>query len=237
MNWRVPRIWEDGDVWILGGGPSVFAQFDIPNEVVSGVLAGTSPPSVYSPYMSALHDKHVIGINVAYLIGDWIDMVFFGDSGFYLTHRTRLAQFPGLKVTCHNGANRESWVKFLGRDGRKPRGISTAANLVSWNGNSGASAISVAAWAGAKRIILLGFDMRLNGDNRQHWHDLYGRGVINVKDERKRRKLPFDRHLRGFEDIARDAQAWGIEIINASPESAITYFRKANVKDILNECH
>jgi hypothetical protein len=235
MNWRVPRIWEGGDVWILGGGPSVFTQFDIPKEVVDNVLAGTSPPSVYSDYMKPLHDKHVIGINVAYLIGDWIDMVFFGDSGFYQTHRTRLAVFPGMKITCHNGASKETWIKFLGRDGRKPRGISSAPNLVSWNGNSGAAAVSVAAHAGAKRIILLGFDMSLNGDNRQHWHNLYGRGVINVGDERKRRKLPFERHLRGFEDIARDAQAMGIEILNASPTSAITQFRKLTVKEILDE--
>lgn len=235
MNWKVPKIWEGGDVWILGGGPSVFTQFNIPKEVVDNVLSGTSPPSVYSPYMSAIHDKHVIGVNVAYLIGDWIDMVFFGDSGFFLSHRTRLAQFHGLKVTCHSGASKETWIKFLGRDGRKPRGISSAPNLVSWNGNSGAAAVSVAAHAGAKRIILLGFDMSLNGDNRQHWHNLYGRGVINVGDERKRRKLPFERHLRGFEDIARDAQAMGIEILNASPTSAITQFRKLTVKEILDE--
>jgi len=235
MNWRVPRIWEGGDVWILGGGPSVFTQFDIPKEVVTNVLNGTSPPSVYSPYMQPLHTKHVIGINVAYLIGDWIDMVFFGDGGFFLSHRLRLAQFPGLKVTCHTGANKDSWVKFLGRDGRHPRGISTAPNLVSWNGNSGAAAISIAAWSGAKRIILLGFDMKLSVDNRQHWHDLYGRGVRDPTNDRQRRKLPFDRHLRGFEDIARDAKNWGIEIINASPDSAITQFPKTTVKDILNE--
>ena len=237
MNWKVPKIWEGGDVWILGGGPSVFTQFDIPVEVVNSVLAGTSPPSVYSDYMKAIHSKHVIGINVAYLIGDWIDMVFFGDSGFYQTHRLRLAKFPGIKITCHSGAKSESWIKYLGRDGRKPRGISSAPHLVSWNQNSGAAAISVAAWAGAKRIILLGFDMKLNGDNRQHWHNLYGRGVINTTDEKKRRKLPFERHLKSFDEIAQDAQSKGIEIINASPDSAITQFRKVTVKEFLNECN
>ena len=233
MNWKVPRIWEDGDVWILGGGPSVAEQFDIPKEIVESVRAGTSPLNVFSPYLSPLHNKHVIGINVAYQIGDWIDMVFFGDSGFYLSHRPKLALFPGVKVTCHNGARSESWVKYLGRDGRKPRGISSAPNLVSWNGNSGASAISVAAWSGAKRIILLGFDMKLSTDNHQHWHDAYKRGVINVNDERKRRKLPFDRHLRGFPEIAEDAKRMGITILNASPDSAIQCFEKICVKDII----
>ena len=73
MIWSVPRMWEEGDVWILGGGPSVPRQFGIPEKVVQDVINGISPPSVYSPYMKALHDKHVIGINVAYLIGNWID--------------------------------------------------------------------------------------------------------------------------------------------------------------------
>jgi hypothetical protein len=87
MTWQVPLMWEDSDVWIIGGGPSVTKQFGIPDEVVQSVVKGTSPPNVYSPYMSFLHDKHVIGINVAYLIGDWIDIVFFGDVGFFLKHQ------------------------------------------------------------------------------------------------------------------------------------------------------
>ena len=233
MNWSVPRMWEGGDVWILGGGPSVFAQFNIPKDVVDNVMSGASPPSVYSSYMKALHKKHVIGINVAYLIGDWIDMVFFGDSGFFLAHKAALAVFPGLKVTCHSGASGNSWVKFLGRDGSKPRGISSAPNLVSWNSNSGAAAISVAAHSGAKRIILLGFDMRLSEDHRQHWHNVYGKGFIDPKDDRKMRKLPFQRHLRGFDVIAEDAKRMGIEILVANPDSAITQFPKVTVKELL----
>lgn len=229
-------MWEGGDVWVLGGGPSVTAQFDIPDDIVKSVLSGASPMSVYSPYFKSIHDKHVIGINVAYMIGDWIDMVFFGDGGFFLKHKADLAKFPGLKVTCHAGANGDKWVKFLARDGRKPRGISSAPNLVSWNSNSGAAAISVAAWSGAKRIILLGFDMSLSEDNRQHFHNAYGRGVIDIKDQRRLRKLPFEKHLRGFSDIANDARAMGVEIINASPNSSITQFRKVTVKEILNEC-
>jgi hypothetical protein len=169
------------------------------------------------------------------MIGDWIDMVFFGDSGFFLAHRADLAKFPGLKVSCHANANRETWVKFLARDGVKPRGISSAPNLVSWNGNSGGAAISVAAHAGAKRIILLGFDMTLSTDNRQHWHNIYGKGYIDPKDERKMRRLPFNRHLRGFPAIAEDARRMGIEILNANPESAIPDFRKVTVKEILGE--
>ena len=223
-------MWEGGDVWIIGGGPSVPRQFGIPNRIIHSVVKGTSP-QVYSPYMSALHDKHVIGVNVAYLLGDWIDLVFFGDSGFLLKNQEALAKFQGIKVSCHPRTNDVKWIKFLPRDKSHSHGISSNPMKVSWNGNSGAAAISLAAHTGAKRIVLLGFDMKLSSGNNQHWHDLYGRGT--TFDDRRRKKMPFHRHLRGFPPIAKDAARMGIEILNACPDSAIECFTKCNVNDLL----
>jgi hypothetical protein len=241
MNWEVPRIWEGGDVWILGGGPSVTKQFDIPDTLVQEVMNGVSPPSIYSPYMEVIHKKHVIGINAAYLIGTWIDMVFFGDNKFFLPHKDRLAAWPGLKVTCHDGIKGYDWVKFLGRDGNHPKGITPNPNMISWNAHSGGAAISVAANAGAKRIILLGFDMTLNGNGEKNWHKLYAEEPTSVvpagrrgqpRDPRK--SLPFHKHLLGFPYIAKDARMRGIEIINISPDSAIVEFPKMTLKEFLN---
>jgi hypothetical protein len=235
MNWKVPRMWEGGDVWILGGGPSVTEQFEIPQELVSKVKAGQAPLSVFSPYMAAIHMKHVIGINVAFMIGNWIDIVFFGDNGFFLRFKQQLSEFPGLKTSCNPNSNRTPWVKNFVRDVSHPKGISMKPGHVSWNYNSGAASISIAAQAGAKRIMLLGFDMKLADDKFQHFHDVYVRGPVS--DERRARKLPFTRHLRGFDAMAEDAKALGIEIINVSPNSAITQFRKVGLKEFLNECN
>lgn len=226
-------MWEGGEAWIIGGGPSIITEFNIPDNIVQKVLRKELPLSAYSPYMKAIHKKHTIGINVAYMLGKWIDIVFLGDGGFFCSHKQGLASFAGIKVTCHSGANQDRWIKYLGRDGKRPKGISSQPDLVSWNGNSGAAAISLAAHTGVKRIILVGFDMKLNGENRLHFHDCYNKGIIDINDERKRRKLPFDRHLRGFPFIAEDAAKRGLEIINACPDSAITQFPKCHVKDLL----
>lgn len=231
MRWDIPKIWEDGDVWILGGGPSVTEQFDIPDSVVKQVLSGTSSPNVYSPYMEPLHKRHVIGINVSFMIGDWIDMAFFGDPNFFLQYQVELAKFPGLRVSCAPNTENVPWVKFLAREGSHGKGISTNPYKVSWNGNSGAAAISVAAHAGAKRIILLGFDMTLGENKMQHWHDIYKKGPAT--NEKRLRKLPFHRHLIGFGQIAKDAKRMGIEILNASPKSVITEFPKYSVKELI----
>jgi hypothetical protein len=224
-------MWAGGDVWILGGGPSVPKQFSIPESLVHAVVAGTSPPSVYSPYMSFLHDKHVIGINVAYYIGDWIDMVFFGDGSFFTKHKDNLARFPGLKVSCDPNCNKIPWIKYLVRDTSHPKGISIKAGAVSWNCNSGSAAISVAVQAGAKRIILLGFDMSLD-NNIQHWHNMYGKPT-DPKTVSKS-LLTFASHLSGFPVIAQDAKRLGVEIINASPNSTIPQFPKFSVKELIN---
>jgi len=234
MIWQVPKIWEGGDVWIMGGGPSVPVQFGVPESVITDVIKGTSPASVYSQYMNQLHDKHVIGINVAYLLGNWIDIVFFGDVGFFLKHQNQLAEFPGLKVSCHPRADRYDWIKYTPKDKSHSKGISDNPNMVSWNGNSGAAAISIAANAGAKRIILLGFDMKVNGKQEQHWHDIYGKIANKDKrDPRKPQRFPFARHLIGFDQIAKDAKKRGIEILNCCPDSAIKEFPKFTIKELL----
>lgn len=226
-------MWEGGDCWIFGGGPSVPVQFGVPEDVIQKVREGKLSANSYSEYMESIYDKHVIGINAAYLIGNWMDLIFFGDKRFFLNNAKNLTEYPAPIVTCHNffSGGKYSWVKYLEKDNRKPDGISGNSGKISWNQNSGAAAISVAANAGAKRIILLGFDMTLNEEGDQHWHNLYKRQAPNPT--RKRKGVPFHRHLRGFARIAIDAKERGVEIINASPNSMITQFPKCSVKDLL----
>ena len=231
MTWIVPKIWDGGDVWILGGGPSITKQFQIPTGLVQGVLSGVKPLSEYSSYMEPIHTKHVIGINVAFLIGNWIDMTFFGDTNYFLRYKEQMQQFPGLKVSCCPAVTKDYWVKFLIKDTNHIRGISDNPKAVSWNGNSGAAAISVAANTGAKRIFLLGFDMKLDDvSQEQHWHSLYKQASRN---ERPRKGLPFKRHMVGFPAIAQDAKRRKIEIINVNPGSAIEDFQKVSLSDAL----
>jgi hypothetical protein len=228
MNWSVPRIWEGGDVWILGGGPSLPKQFEIPQEVIDGVISKALPLSAYSTYMESIHKKHIIGINMAYKIGNWIDMMFFGDTNYFIKNKDDIFLFPGLKVSCTPSTIRYEWVKTLNREMPKPYGISTKPNSVSWNTNSGAASISVAVNAGAKRIFLLGFDMKLDG-NIQHWHSLYNEKAL----PKNKVRLPFDRHLKSFPTIANDAKNLGIQIYNICPNSAINNFPKITLQEAL----
>jgi len=233
MSWIIPRMWEGGECWIIGGGPSIATQFEVPEDVITGVLSKTLPVSAYSPFLSAIHGRHVIGVNVAFMLGNWIDIVFFGDAGFYKQYQKQMNAFPKVKVTCNpilfNKKNMHiQSVKLVRKDAAHGYGISQNKNSVAWNNNSGAAAINLAVHLGVARIFLLGFDMTLGLEGSQHFHDQYNRGkYING------RKLPFRRHLMSFPNIAKDAKRLGVEIINVSPDSAITEFPRVSLKEAL----
>jgi len=117
-------------------------------------------------------------------------------------------------------------IKVVDRD--KPFGLSDDPTKIRWNRNSGSSAINLAVHLGAKRIMLLGFDMKLKDHKDQHWHKLYGK---KPKKESQIQKT-FIRHSEGFPKIARDAKRLGVEILNVNPDSAITAFERVNLSDV-----
>jgi len=232
MIWNVPRMWEGGECWIIGGGPSIPYEFGVPEELITAVQTGVAPISEYSPYLSPIHDKHVIGINAAFLLGNWMDLIFFGDSGFYWKNKRALAAYPKPKVTCAKSLEVEgpkTGVKYVPKHGGKPRGISAKKNHVSWNVNSGFASFSLAYDLGVKKIYLLGFDMALGEHGNQHWHRHY----MPPGEKKNPKKLPFHRHMSGMSYIMKDLKHLDLEIINVSQSSKIKEFEKRTVKEIL----
>lgn len=235
-RWIPPKIWQGQECWIIGGGSSILKQFNVPEFVKTKIQSRECSLSILSEYLTALHDKNVIGINTAYKIGNWIGFVFFGDKGWYLVHREGLKSFPGYKVSCHGSfVNRSKDdpenIKYMERDSKR-YGISDRPGFVSWNFNSGAAGINLAYHLGVSRIILLGFDMDIDENGYTHWHGSHK----EIKDKRVLGRDPFksfERHLPSFHSIAQDAERLGLEIINANPDSKIQDFEKMTVDQVL----
>ena len=230
MYWQVPKIWKDETCFILGGGSSLLSQFEVPEDLISEVKSKSTKLGSLRHYFSPLEAKHVIAVNMSYRLGNFVDILFFGDTSYYRRNRIQiLRDFKGLKVTCMNNINYiKDGVKYLVRDKDcKQLGISEKPAAVRWGYNSGAAAINLAYHLGVKRIVLLGFDMCLGDNNNQHWHGLYAKRNI------KTIQSVFDRHKQAFPAIAKDAERLGIEILNCSPISTITEFKKVSLKDVL----
>lgn len=216
-------MWLNGECYIIGGGPSILDVFGIPKGLVQSVLNKKNPPSVYSDYLKSLHDKHVIGINCAFLLGDWVDVCFFGDSGFYRRNRDRLAEFPKLKVSCagffnDKEPNFES-IKYIRKHPSKQTGLCVEPSKLVWNYHSGGAAIDLAVHFGAKIIYLIGFDMKNGSAGDSHWHGEY------IKEPKKpkniRAKPPYYKHLRSYPAILKNARQMDIHIFTTNPNSAI----------------
>ena len=227
--WNIPKMWDGGECWIIGGGSSMPRQFGVSEETIKNVHTAQDSMVVYSDYLKPLHGKHVIGVNVAFMLGDWISAMYFCDPGFFRVYKHDMANFHNIKATCvnHLDSNLVSIsgnIKRLKRDMRY--GLSTRASTICWNFNSGGAAIDFAAHTGVKRILLLGFDMKYI-DTKSHWHD----GFQTYR--KPTNPASFRRFLRSFPAIASDAKRRRLEILNVSQESAIKDFPKVELKDVL----
>ena len=200
--WQIPQLWPDSTVFILGGGPSL-TDVDL----------------------TPLHSQRVLGVNQAYKLGPWVDAMYFGDCEWYGKNLPAIRDYAGLKITSCGRCPEHGWRHVHPVRRTKMYGIdSNSRDAISWNKSSGASAINVAYWLGAKRVVLLGFDMQMQGEHK-NWHDDYRGEVKNPE--------LFTQHLHCFPYIVEDAQALGLEILNATPGSAITQFPFVDLKDLV----
>lgn len=221
--WIPPKIWDGETVFVLGGGPSLLE----------------------SP-LSLIHKRRVLAVNDAFREPDgshrlWADACYFGDCKWWTWNRNNEEQpdgtmkagfkfYGGLKMTCCQRLYHIPTIKTWKRG--KPKGIEDRPGYISWNANSGFSAINVAYQLGSKKIVLLGFDMkyRMNEDETKrihHWHSWHKSG--NSKSSYNARFLP------NAPAIATDAKRLGIEIINASVDTAIPdmIFPRRRLEDCL----
>jgi len=182
-------------------------------------------PSLLTTDLTPLHDKHVIGTNDAYKLGAWIDICYFGDfTWWHEYHRESLAMFCGIKVCCLTGVDAAEYGAEVIAAGILPLrramvGLHEAPDI-GWYGNTGTSAINLAIILGAKRIVLVGFDMQLGKSGESNWHP-------NKKNEPNSKKYPvfmaqmelLKTHLALLKEQGRE-----VEVINATPGSAMTTF-------------
>lgn len=202
MLWTPPEMWKGQTAYIIGGGTSLRA-FD------------------FSP----LQGKNVIGCNDAYLLGSWANVCYFGDREWYDHHHDKPAfiAFPGMKVAATPLPI--SGVLSLQRNINDTLYLDGPS--VGWFGSTGASAINFAVKLGCKKIVLLGFDMKLGEDGQANWHpnlinkpnaEVYGNFMTNMKllDSLIKRHCP------------------DVQVINANPDSGLECFPKMTFDEAFN---
>jgi len=201
--WFVEEIWPNSTVFVIGGGPSI-ASMQL------GLLMG----------------QYVVGVNSAFHLDIPVAVTFFGDSRWLIWEYDSLCQkqYAGILVTCQAKLKNpdDLPIKRLAKS-KKTQGITEKRYEISWNNSSGGAAINLAYHLGARRIVLIGYDMGIN-NGRHNFHDSYPVG----KPERN----PYRHFLKSFDRIKDDADKLGVEILNATPNSNLNVFPKVRLEDI-----
>jgi hypothetical protein len=193
-------------VFILGGGPTLLES-----------LEGAD-----------LKKKNVLGVNSSFCLGLWVDVCFFGDAKFYWWNRNGLDRFQGLKITI-NDLSKNRYRSVEGRKGinvikrGKFKGMENCPNKIGWNKSSGAAAINVAYHLGAERIVLLGYDMRFIND-KKNWKP-------HVREHTHMNS--YGNFLKGFDAIKKDVEKLDLEILNATPDSALKAFPMVDIGKVI----
>lgn len=154
----------------------------------------------------------VVAVNDAYRLAPWADLLYACDYRWWTWH-PGARQFAGIKATYSETAARE-WpdIKWV-RGERNTKGLSTDPGKINCGQNSGYQAINIAYLLGARKIILLGYDMKPAAD-RAHW---FGEHPNRIRSN-------YRAWLTNYQTIADQLPALGLTVINATPGSALRCF-------------
>jgi hypothetical protein len=100
---------------------------------------------------------------------------------------------------------------------------------IGWGNNGGFHALNLAVQFGARKIILVGFDMHIR--NGLHWHGRHGDGLNNP------RQSTVDRWREILDAQAPLLAEHGVEVVIGSPGSALSQFRKLELGAAIDEFH
>lgn len=200
------KDWRGRAVAIVASGPST-------KKAGAGLLRGRLP---------------VIAIKENVELCPWADVVYGCDAAWW-KNQIGLPKFGGLKISYAATLSR-AYPDIRLIDVRKDadRLLFDAPGTLGSGGNSGFQAVNLALQFGATRLLLIGFDM--TDRSGVHWYGRNrGQGRNNPGQDN------FRRWIATFMAAAPELKRCRVDVVNASPNSALTCFRKQTVERTLVE--
>lgn len=194
--WEPTREFDGQTVAIIGSGPSL-ATFD----------------------MGALDGRRFIVVNSGCRrlrqVATDKDILYFTDNAWNENRPELAADWPGPVVCANRNAKARlrDAVRYIDVTELTAR-MGTLPDAT--QASSGHIATSLAAVMGARKIVLMGFECRAVG-GQTHGHTDY-----TQTDE----FIFVQRFLPGWQDLSRALDRMGVDVVNCTPESALTCFRQ-----------
>jgi hypothetical protein len=190
---------------------------------MTAIVAATGPSltEAVAERCRVAHDEDddvaVLAVNDAWRLMPWADALYACDAAWWQLHTG--TGFTGDKWSSHhaNGNDKLAVAERYGLalvQGKTEKGFSTDPSCIHYGGNSGFQAINLAMLFGARRIVLVGFNLQPLG-GQVHFFGDHPKGL--------RQTARYERFLPAFNEAAKRLPA-GVEIINATPDSALKCF-------------
>lgn len=216
------RVWEGETVVIICGGPSLTVE-----------------------QVERTRGLRTIAVNDAYLLAPWADVCYFADAkwlkwqlngrdgkglpalGLTGAEVQRLwREFRGLKVAVATLMQQMRGAALFIRDGQLAgikAALSTDPTAIMTGHTSAFQALNVSVLAGAHRVAFIGLDGRVGDGGKKHW---FG-------DHPDNSDAPYDHMNDSLRSAALHCKALGVDVVNCSPGTSITAFRRARLEDEL----
>lgn len=151
-------------------------------------------------------------------------MLYACDASWWIEYFKEAAATVGAAEmwTCANRARDQFRITYI--FGAQGKGLSKRTDQIITGFNSGYQAIGLAHLWGAKRVLLLGYDMMRTG-GKTHWHGDHPRKLGNGGR--------FHEWVKEMSPLAADAKAAGMEIINCSRKTALNCFPRSTIQEAL----
>lgn len=184
---------------------------------------GLTEQQVEHARLATLRDGVVaVAINSTFKLAHWADVIYAGDMQWWKTYHKEAKRTGADLWTCdHQAASHYqlSRIKGVNRPG-------LGLNVVHTGGNSGYQALNLAFLFGCRRILLLGYTMRVI-DGRKHHHPDHPAPLTQVV-------LP-DEWRHKFVKLADDLRQHGCEVVNCDSLSALTVFPMSTIEEELKK--
>lgn len=168
-------------------------------------------------------DCSVIAINDNWRRVPNADVLYACDGAWWEMHSVAVRQsFRGQCWTQDaKAAKLRPWLSVIGVI-RRP-GLTTDPARICLGGNGGHQAINLAYLFGARRILLIGYDMQNTG-GRAHWFGDHPKPLTQGHPRS---------FIAAFSTLAEEAALRDLDIINCSVESALTCFQRMTLAEAL----
>lgn len=190
-------------------------------EIVFCVASG---PSLTQEDVDSIRGKaRVITVNTSFLRAPWADIHYSNDHDWWQEYEQQIrTTCSGERWTGHPMVGEQLGLYTIPYD-KRGRGLQEDPTKINWGGNSGYAALQLAYKTNPRLIGLLGYDMKGQLGSSSHWHGDH--------PEKVRKDFNFAMWIPHFEEVAKDFESKGIEVINFTRDSDLTCFKKLTLEE------